>query len=144
MVVRLPCIMQNTANPDDRIAWEICQYAMAAQMSKSVFIYEYNAVQWPDGWEKIRRDLEPNRDARVRTSVLDPVGPGELWAYVQSVIDGSPYKEITLEPGAPKVLQYLFARDQPHPGMVWRPCSDSSRSRSPSRARRSPWTTSCR
>jgi hypothetical protein len=119
-VVRLPCIMPNTADPDDRIAWEICQYAMAAQMSRSVFIYEYNAVQWRDGWEKIRRDIESNQDTKVRMSVLDPVAPDELWAYVKGVIDGSPHKEITLEPGTPEVLQYVFARDRPHPGSVWR------------------------
>lgn len=119
-VVRLPCIMPNTADPDDRIAWEICQYAMAAQMSKSVFIYEYNAVQWPDGWEKTRRDIESNRDTKVRTNVLDPVAPDELWAYVKGVIDGSPHKEITLDPAAPKLLKFLFDRDRPHPGTVRR------------------------
>ncbi|WP_433227109.1 hypothetical protein [Actinomadura formosensis] len=118
LVVRLPCIMQDTSDVEARIGWEILQYGMAAQRSKSVFIYEYNARAWPGDWEKLRKEIELSRDVKVRSCVVDPVTPNELWTYVKGVMDSSPHKQITLDTDVAEWLKYIFGQCSLHPQSV--------------------------
>ncbi|QKW38291.1 hypothetical protein HUT06_33355 [Actinomadura sp. NAK00032] len=111
LVVRLPCIMQGPTGAGDRLAWEICQYAMAAGPGNHVFVYEYNANVWPDDWDRLRSDVERHRDAKVRACVLDPVAPGELLVDVQSVMAASPHARVALESGMSKCLKYVLGAD---------------------------------
>ncbi|TYK52527.1 hypothetical protein [Actinomadura decatromicini] len=114
MVVRLPCTMRNVN--DDKVAWEICQYANAAEMSDSVFIYEYRARDWPADWDRLCEDLDTN--VSVHTRVVDPVAPAELWDYVKDVMRRSPHPEITFEAGVPELVMYVFGRDAMDPRRV--------------------------
>ncbi|GAA4232700.1 hypothetical protein GCM10022254_33290 [Actinomadura meridiana] len=109
MVVRLPRIEPEASDAGTRnIAWEIACYANAAEESKSVIIYEYNATDWPRDWESLRSAIDQNYDANVRACVLDPVAPADLWAYAQGVMDRSPHQRFTMEEGVPEWLRRLF------------------------------------
>ncbi|MFI0370810.1 hypothetical protein ACH35V_23315 [Actinomadura sp. 1N219] len=109
MVVRLPGMMPNASGvAAAELAWEVFRYAAAANRSKSVFIYEYNAKDWPRDWELLRAAIEENNDHKVRTRVLEPFTPDELWAYAEEIMDVSPHQEITLEESVPGSLRSLF------------------------------------
>ncbi|MFI0480856.1 hypothetical protein [Actinomadura sp. 9N215] len=119
MVVRLPGMMANASGVETTdLAWEVFRYAAAANRSKSVFIYEYNAQDWPRDWEVLRAAIEQNNDHKVRTRVLEPFNPDELWAYAEEVMDVSPHKEITLEERAAGWLRNVFGDRSLHPKSV--------------------------
>ncbi|XRQ12194.1 hypothetical protein ACN3XK_15250 [Actinomadura welshii] len=109
LAVRLPGVQQNGATHTD-IAWEICQYAMAAQLNDSVLIYEYLTDTWPDDWHKLFAHVEQNHDVTVRDRVLDNLSADDLWTYVEGVMERSPNRRIALAPGVPEELRQTFSR----------------------------------
>jgi hypothetical protein len=115
LVVRLPCTMQGTTGSGDSLAWEICQYAMAAGPGNHVFVYEFNAEDWPDDWDRLRAEVERHHDAKVRPCVLEPVTPDELLADAQAVMAASPRTGVALDAQMSKWLKYVLNKDLLHP-----------------------------